>query len=59
MSKLRDRRNTALRVLKRFQSERNLPECPLRIERRPDRCIALIGTAPDGREYGVGYSVRP
>ncbi|WP_147391783.1 hypothetical protein [Pelagerythrobacter aerophilus] len=56
MSTVRERRRAALRVLSRFQFERGLPECPLRIERRPDRTIALIGTAPDGREYGVGYS---
>lgn len=56
MNQVRDRRRAALRCIERFRAHHALPETSLRIERRPERIIALIGSAPDGREYGIGYS---
>lgn len=56
MTQVRKRRLAALKAIASFQAILGLPASPLRIERRSDRVIALIGAAPDGREYAIGYS---
>lgn len=58
MSQIKSRRQAALKCLADFRASNDLPETPLRIERRDGGFIALIGHAADGREYGVGYSAR-
>lgn len=54
----KSRRAAALKLIADFRRTHNLPDTPLRAERRAGRFIVLIGHAADRREYGVGYSVR-
>lgn len=52
------RRRAAISALESFASENGLDlnDCQLR-ETAGDDSVSLIYTAPDGREFGLGYKV--
>ncbi|WP_156359923.1 hypothetical protein [Sphingomonas sp. Leaf10] len=52
------RRRAAIHSMHTFAFENGWHNPPVREERRGD-AIAFIGTAPDGREYAVGYEAPP
>lgn len=57
MTQIRERRFAALAAMRRFCEHHGITATAMRVA-RASGAIQFIGTAPDGREFGIGYSVR-
>lgn len=58
MNREADRRAAAVHVVHKFCATEGLPLPPHVRERRLDDRVEFIGTAPDGRQYGIAYELE-
>lgn len=52
-------RDAAFRIMAQFARDEGFAEPPVSEVLQRDGLVHLLGTAPDGREYGVGYEWTP